>query len=140
MAITVAINGFGRIGRLVFRHAIHDPRFNIVAVNDLTSPEILAHLLKYDSVHGRFPGKVAATASGIRVDEKTIDVIAEKDPAKLPWKSLGVDVVVESTGLFTKRDDAARHLAAGARRVLISAPATDPDITIVMGVNDKDFD
>ena len=139
MAITVAINGFGRIGRLVFRHAFGDPRFNIVAVNDLTSPEILAHLLKYDSVHGRFPGKVAAAPAGIRVDEKTINVIAEKDPAKLPWKSLGVDVVVESTGLFTKRDDAAKHLAAGARRVLISAPATDPDITIVMGVNDKDF-
>jgi len=140
MAITVAINGFGRIGRLVFRQAYNDPRFNIVAVNDLTSPEILAHLLKYDSVHGRFPGKVIATKSGIKVDGKTLEVIAEKDPAKLPWKKLGVDVVVESTGLFTKRDDAAKHLAAGARRVLISAPATDPDITIVMGVNDKLFD
>jgi glyceraldehyde 3-phosphate dehydrogenase len=140
MAITVAINGFGRIGRLVLRHLYTDARFNVVAVNDLTSPEILAHLLKYDSVHGRFPARVAATKGGIEVDGKTIEVLAEKDPAKLPWKKLAVDVVVESTGLFTKRDDAAKHLAAGARRVLISAPATDPDITIVMGVNDKLFD
>jgi glyceraldehyde 3-phosphate dehydrogenase len=140
MAITVAINGFGRIGRLVFRHAFRDPQFNIVAVNDLTSPEILAHLLKYDSVHGRFPGKVVATKTGIEVDGRPIEVIAEKDPAKLPWKRLGIDVAVESTGLFTKRDDAAKHLAAGARRVLISAPATDPDITIVIGVNDGLFD
>lgn len=140
MAIKVAINGFGRIGRLVYRHAFNDPRFDVVAVNDLTSPAILAHLLKYDSVHGRFPGQVSATETGIRVDAKTLDVISEKDPSKLPWKQLGVDVVVESTGLFTKRDDAAKHLTAGARRVLISAPATDPDITIVMGVNDNQFD
>lgn len=140
MPITVAINGFGRIGRLVYRHAFKDARFNIVAVNDLTSPDILAHLLKYDSVHGRFPGKIVATKTGITVDGKALDVISEKDPTKLPWKERGVDVVVESTGLFTKRDDAAKHLAAGARRVLISAPATDPDITIVMGVNDKAFD
>jgi glyceraldehyde 3-phosphate dehydrogenase len=140
MAITVAINGFGRIGRLVLRHLYTDARFNVVAVNDLTSPEILAHLLKYDSVHGRFPARVAATKAGLEVDGKTIEVLAEKDPAKLPWKKLAIDVVVESTGLFTKRDDAAKHLAAGARRVLISAPATDPDITIVMGVNDKLFD
>jgi glyceraldehyde 3-phosphate dehydrogenase len=140
MAITVAINGFGRIGRLVFRHAYKDPRFNIVAVNDLTSSELLAHLLKYDSVHGRFPGKISATKAGIEVDGKTIQVTAEKDPANLPWTKLGVDVAVESTGLFTKRADAEKHLSAGARRVLISAPATDPDITIVMGVNDRDFD
>ncbi len=140
MAITVAINGFGRIGRLVYRHAFNDARFHIVAVNDITSPDILAHLLKYDSVHGRFPGKVVATKTGIEVDGKALDVIAEKDPTKLPWKERGVDVVVESTGLFTKRDDAAKHLQAGAKRVLISAPATDPDITIVMGVNDKQFD
>jgi glyceraldehyde 3-phosphate dehydrogenase len=140
MAITVAINGFGRIGRLVFKQTYNDPRFDVVAVNDLTSPEILAHLLKYDSVHGRFPGKVAPTKTGIKVDGKTLEVLAERDPSKLPWKKMGVDVVIESTGLFTKRDDAAKHLAAGARRVLISAPATDPDITIVMGVNDKDFD
>lgn len=140
MAIKVAINGFGRIGRLVFRHAYGDPRFDIVAVNDLTSPEILAHLLKYDSVHGRFPGKVTATKSGIKVGTETFDVLTERDPAKLPWKKLGVDVAIESTGLFTKRDDAAKHLAAGAKRVLISAPATDPDIMIVMGVNDDQFD
>jgi glyceraldehyde 3-phosphate dehydrogenase len=140
MAIKVAINGFGRIGRLVFRHAYGDPRFDIVAVNDLTSPEILAHLLKYDSVHGRFPGKVTATKSGIKVGTETFDVLTERDPAKLPWKKLAVDVAIESTGLFTKRDDAAKHLAAGAKRVLISAPATDPDIMIVMGVNDDQFD
>jgi glyceraldehyde 3-phosphate dehydrogenase (phosphorylating) len=140
MAITVAINGFGRIGRLVYRHAFNDARFRIVAVNDITSPDILAHLLKYDSVHGRFPGKVVATKTGIEVDGKALDVIAERDPTRLPWKERGVDVVVESTGLFTKRDDAAKHLQAGAKRVLISAPATDPDITIVMGVNDRQFD
>ncbi len=140
MAIKVAINGFGRIGRLVFRHAYGDPRFDLVAVNDLTSPETLAHLLKYDSVHGRFPGKVTATRTGIKVGTEAFDVLSERDPSKLPWKKLDVDVVVESTGLFTKRDDAAKHLAAGAKRVLISAPATDPDIMIVMGVNDKLFD
>ena len=140
MAIKLAINGFGRIGRLVYRHAFNDPRFDVVAVNDLTSPAILAHLLKYDSVHGRFPADVKPTETGMRVGDDVLDVLSEKDPAKLPWKKLGVDVVVESTGFFTKRDDAAKHLAAGARRVLISAPATDPDITIVMGVNDDQFD
>ena len=140
MAIKLAINGFGRIGRLVYRHAFNDPRFDVVAVNDLTSPAILAHLLKYDSVHGRFPADVTPNETGMRVGDDVLDVLSEKDPAKLPWKKLGVDVVVESTGFFTKRDDAAKHLAAGARRVLISAPATDPDITIVMGVNDDQFD
>lgn len=140
MAIKVAINGFGRIGRLVYRHAFNDPRFDVVAVNDLTSPAILAHLLKYDSVHRRFPADVAPTETGIKVGGKTLQVISEKDPAKLPWKQLGVDVVIESTGFFTKRDDAAKHITAGARRVLISAPATDPDLTVVMGVNDKEFD
>jgi glyceraldehyde 3-phosphate dehydrogenase len=140
LATKVAINGFGRIGRLVYRHAFNDPRFDVVAVNDLTSPTIIAHLLKYDSVHGRFPGQVSPMETGIKVDAKTLDVLSEKDPGKLPWQKLGVDVVIESTGLFTKRDDAAKHLAAGARRVLISAPATDPDMTVVMGVNDKEFD
>ena len=140
MAIKVAINGFGRIGRLVYRHAFSDPRFDVVAVNDLTSPAILAHLLKYDSVHRRFPADVAPTETGIKVGGKTLQVISEKDPAKLPWKQLGVDVVIESTGFFTKRDDAAKHITAGARCVLISAPATDPDLTVVMGVNDKEFD
>ncbi len=140
MAIKVAINGFGRIGRLVYRHAFNDPRFEVVAVNDLTSPAILAHLLKYDSVHRRFPADVTATDSGIKVGDRTLAVTQEKDPAKLPWKQLGVDVVIESTGFFTKRDDAAKHIAAGARRVLISAPATDPDLTVVLGVNDKEYD
>jgi glyceraldehyde 3-phosphate dehydrogenase len=140
LAIKVAINGFGRIGRLVYRHAFNDSNFDIVAVNDLTSPTILAHLLKYDSIHGRFPAPVAPTETGIKVGNKTLQVLSEKDPAKLPWKQLGVDVVIESTGLFTKREDAAKHLTAGARRVLISAPATDPDLTVVMGVNDKQFD
>src|SRR5678815_525816 len=140
MAITVAINGFGRIGRLVYRHAYKDPAFNIVAINDITSPDILAHLLKYDSVHGRFPSAVKATDSGLEVDGKTVRIVAEKDPTKLPWKELGVDVVVESTGLFTKRDDAQKHIAAGAKVVLISAPATDPDATIVPGVNHTELD
>jgi glyceraldehyde 3-phosphate dehydrogenase len=135
LAIKVAINGFGRIGRLVYRHAFNDPRFDVVAVNDLTSPTILAHLLKYDSVHRRFPAEVAPTETGIRVGDKTLEVISEKDPAKLPWKALGVDVVIESTGFFTKRDDAAKHLTAGAKRVLVSAPATGADLTIVYGVN-----
>jgi len=140
MAIKVAINGFGRIGRLVFRHAYGDPNFDIVAVNDLTSPQILAHLLKYDSVHGRFPGDVSATETGIKVGKETFEVLSERDPSKLPWQKLGVDVAIESTGFFTKRDDAARHLAAGAKRVLISAPSPDPDVMIVMGVNDGQFD
>jgi glyceraldehyde 3-phosphate dehydrogenase len=140
MAITVAINGFGRIGRLVYRHAYQDPAFNIVAINDITSPDILAHLLKYDSVHGRFPAAVKANENGLEVDGKRVRIVAEKDPAKLPWKELGVDAVVESTGIFTKRADAEKHLAAGARCVLISAPATDPDATIVPGVNHTDLD
>jgi glyceraldehyde 3-phosphate dehydrogenase len=140
MAITVAINGFGRIGRLVYRHAYKDPAFNVVAINDITSPDILAHLLKYDSVHGRFPATVKASENGIEVDGKKVRIVAEKDPTRLPWKELGVDVVVESTGIFTKRPDAEKHIAAGAKYVLISAPATDPDATIVPGVNDKQLD
>ncbi len=139
MAVSVAINGFGRIGRLVFRHAMNTKGIDIVAVNDLTSNEILAHLLKYDSVHGKFPQKVTATKTGIRVGAKTIRVLEEPDPAKLPWAKLGVDVVIESTGRFTKRADASKHLDAGAKRVIISAPSPDPDIMIVMGVNDKKF-
>jgi glyceraldehyde 3-phosphate dehydrogenase len=140
MAIKVAINGFGRIGRLVYRHAYKDPAFDIVAINDITSPDTLAHLLKYDSVHGRFPAAVKATQTGLEVDGKAVRIVAEKDPTKLPWKDMGVDVVVESTGLFTKRADAEKHIAAGAGRVLISAPATDPDATVVPGVNHKDLD
>ncbi|HER44482.1 MAG TPA: type I glyceraldehyde-3-phosphate dehydrogenase [Candidatus Eisenbacteria bacterium] len=138
MAINVAINGFGRIGRLVFRGAVKDKGFKIVAINDLTDAPTLAHLLKYDSVHGRFPGEVAAGSGGsLVVNGKKISVLAEKDPLMLPWKRLKVDVVIESTGHFRKRKDAAKHLEAGAKKVIISAPSPDPDIMIVMGVNDK---
>ena len=139
MAINVAINGFGRIGRLVYRHGYQDKRFNFVAINDLTSPETLAYLLKYDSVHGRFPANVTAVKAGIKVGAKTLRVSSETDPRKLPWKKLGVDVVIESTGKFRKRDQAAMHLEAGARKVMISAPSPDADIMIVMGVNHKQF-
>jgi glyceraldehyde 3-phosphate dehydrogenase len=139
LAINVAINGFGRIGRLVFRHAFQDKKFNFVAVNDLTDTKTLAYLLKYDSVHGRFPGKVTATKTGIKVDGKTLQVLSETDPAKLPWKKLGVDVVIESTGRFRTRELAHKHIEAGARKVMISAPSADADIMIVMGVNHKDF-
>jgi len=139
LAINVAINGFGRIGRLVYRHGYQDRRFKFVAINDLTSPETLAHLLKYDSVHGRFPANVTAVKAGIKVGAKTLKVFSETDPRKLPWKKLGVDVVIESTGKFRKRDQAAMHLEAGARKVMISAPSPDADIMIVMGVNHKQF-
>ena len=139
MAINVAINGFGRIGRLVFRHAFGNRSFNIVAVNDLTDAKTLAHLLKYDSVHGKFPGKVKVGKDGSSfiVNGKKIKVFAEKDPANLPWKKLGVDVVIESTGKFRSREGASKHLQAGAKKVIISAPSPDPDIMIVMGVNHK---
>jgi len=139
LAINVAINGFGRIGRLVYRHAFQNKAINIVAVNDLTDPGTLAHLLKYDSVHGRFPAAVSATKSGIKVAGKTLKVLSETDPAKLPWKKLGVDVVIESTGRFRTHELASKHLTAGAKRVMISAPSADPDIMIVMGVNSKSF-
>ena len=141
MALRVAINGFGRIGRNVLRAAkARGAKFEIVAVNDLTDTNTLAHLLKYDSVHGRFDGTVEATADGITVDGKRIKVLAEKEPAKLPWKDLGVDIVLESTGRFTDRDKAAAHLAAGAKKVVISAPAKGEDITIVYGVNHDQYD
>ena len=139
MAIKVAINGFGRIGRLVLRHGFKSRDFNFVAVNDLTDPATLAHLLKYDSVHGKFPAEVSATKGDIKVGGKLLKVMAEPDPAKLPWKKLGVDVVIESTGRFRKKADASKHLAAGASKVMISAPAPDPDIMIVMGVNHKKY-
>ncbi len=139
MATRVAINGFGRIGRLVFRHAYKNKAFDFVAINDLTSPETLAHLLKYDSVHGRFDGQVKAVKNGIKVGTKTLKVLSEKDPAKLPWKKLGVDVVIEATGYFRTREGASKHLDAGAGRVMISAPSGDADVMIVMGVNDKMF-
>ena len=140
MAITVAINGFGRIGRLVYRHAFEDPSIEFVAVNDVTSPEILAHLLKYDSVHGKFPTAVTAGSGALKVGAKSVKVLSETDPEKLPWAKLGVDVVIESTGRFTKREQAAKHLTAGAKRVLVSAPSSDADIMIVMGVNHKQFE
>jgi glyceraldehyde 3-phosphate dehydrogenase len=141
MAINVAINGFGRIGRLVFRHAFMDDRFDIVAVNDLTDAPTMAHLLKYDSVHGKFPAAVASSGEDkITVDGTDIRILSQKDPAALPWKELGVDVVIESTGHFRKRAQAELHMKAGAKKVIISAPSPDPDIMIVMGVNDDGYE
>jgi glyceraldehyde 3-phosphate dehydrogenase len=139
MAIRVAINGFGRIGRLVMRAGIEAKRKDVefVAVNDLGSVEANAHLLKYDSVHGRLPVEVKTSPDGFDVGSGLIKVLAERDPAKLPWKQLGIDVVMECTGLFTKREAAAKHIEAGAKRVLISAPATDVDLTVVYGVNHR---
>jgi glyceraldehyde 3-phosphate dehydrogenase len=136
MAVKVGINGFGRIGRNLFR-AAHEAGSDLefVAVNDLIDTEMIAHLLKYDSVLGRFTGEIEATDSGVKVDGAEIKVLNEKDPAELPWGDLGVEVVIESTGLFTKREDAQKHLDAGAKKVIISAPATDPDVTVVLGVN-----
>ena len=142
MAIRVAINGFGRIGRLVLRAAKKAGRTDLdfVAVNDLTDNKTLAHLLKYDSVHGRYSGSVEATEGGLKVDGDDLKVFAERDPAKLPWADLGVDIVVESTGRFTARDAAASHLEAGAKKVIISAPAKNEDITVVLGVNHEAYD
>src|SRR3712207_3122629 len=141
MPVKVGINGFGRIGRNVFR-AAHAQGADIdwVGVNDLTDPKTLAHLLKYDSILGPFPGEVDFTDSSLIVDGDELKVFAERDPAALPWGDIGGDVVIESTGFFTKRDDAAKHLAAGAKKVIISAPATEPDVTLVLGVNDDAYD
>lgn len=136
----VAINGFGRIGRLVCRRAAGTGGIEIVAVNDVTDPGTLAHLLKYDSVHGRFRGEVAVEGDSIRAGGSSFRVLSVKDPAALPWKDMGVDIVVEATGLFTARDKAAAHLSAGARRVLVSAPAKGADLTAVMGVNNHRYD
>jgi glyceraldehyde 3-phosphate dehydrogenase len=136
MAVRVGINGFGRIGRNVFRAAQEqEADVEWVAVNDLTDARTLAHLLKYDSILGPYPGTVEQTDGGLRVDGKDLKVLAERDPGALPWGELGVDVVIESTGLFTDREHAAMHLAGGARKVIISAPANDPDVTVVLGVN-----
>ena len=142
MATRVGINGFGRIGRNVVRaaKAMKATDLEFVAVNDLTDTKTLAHLLKYDSVHGRFDGDVAAQADSLLVDGRSIRVLSEKEPAKLPWKDLGVDLVLESTGRFTDRDKAAQHLAGGAKRVIISAPAKQEDITLVYGVNHEKYD
>jgi glyceraldehyde 3-phosphate dehydrogenase len=142
MAIRVGINGFGRIGRNVVRaaRAMRVTELEFVAVNDLTDTKTLAHLMKYDSVHGRYEGDVTAQGDAISVDGKSIKVLSEKEPSKLPWKDLGVELVLESTGRFTDRDKAAQHLAAGAKRVVISAPAKQEDITIVYGVNHESYD
>lgn len=140
MAVKIGINGFGRIGRLVYRVAHQRNDVDVVAINDITDAKTLAHLLKYDSVHGRFKGQVKAEGDSIVVDGKKIRVLAEKDPSKLPWKDMGVDIAVESTGIFRKREQIAMHLSAGARKVLLSVPAKDEiDATIVLGVNDADL-
>src|SRR5437763_8444891 len=140
MAVRVGINGFGRIGRNIMRAALGDKNIDFVAVNDLTNAKTLAHLLKYDSVLGNLHAKVEATADGISVDGDAFRVLSMRDPAQLPWKDLGVDVVFESTGLFTDRDAAAKHIAAGAKRVVITAPAKKPDVTLVLGVNEDMYD
>jgi len=138
MAINIGINGFGRIGRLVFRRMLKTGGFNILGINDVTDAKTLAYLLKYDSVHGKFDGTVTAEADGLVVDGKKYKVMAEKDPAKLPWKDLGVDIVIEGTGVFTSREKLAMHIAAGAKKVLLTAPAKDEiDATVVLGVNDN---
>jgi glyceraldehyde 3-phosphate dehydrogenase len=141
MAVKVGINGFGRIGRNVFR-AAHASGADIdwVGVNDITDTETLAHLLKYDSILGRFPGEVEATDAGLKVDGKELKVFSERDPAALPWSNVGADVVIESTGLFTDRENAAKHIEAGAKKVIISAPAKGEDVTVALGVNFDDYD
>jgi glyceraldehyde 3-phosphate dehydrogenase len=141
MATRVGINGFGRIGRNFYRaHLDRGGGFEVVAVNDLADPEILAHVLRYDSTHGVLDADIEASDGALSVNGNSFRVLSERDPEALPWKDLGVDVVVESTGLFTDREGASKHLTAGARKVLISAPATDPDVTIVLGVNDDAYD
>src|SRR4051795_6229691 len=141
MAVKVGINGFGRIGRNLFRaaHAAGSD-LEFVAVNDLIDAEMIAHLLRYDSVLGRFPGEIEVVAGGIKVDGAELKVLNEKDPAALPWGDLGVEVVIESTGLFTKREGAEKHLEAGAKKVIISAVGADPDITVVLGVNFDEYE
>ena len=140
MAVKVGINGFGRIGRNIMRAALGDANIDFVAVNDLTSAQTLAHLLKYDSVLGNISAKVTAGDGAISVDGDEFKVLSVRDPAQLPWKDLGVEVVFESTGLFTKRDDAAKHLSAGAKKVIITAPAKGPDVSLVLGVNEQVYD
>jgi glyceraldehyde 3-phosphate dehydrogenase len=140
MAIKVGINGFGRIGRNVLRASLSDPNLEFVAVNDLTDPKTLAHLLKYDSILGNLPNKIAAGTDGIQVDGRNIKVFAEKDPAKLPWESVGAQVVIESTGRFTNAEDARKHLRGPVKKVIISAPAKNEDVTLVLGVNHDVYD
>tara|TARA_B100001123_G_scaffold432186_2_gene554838 strand:+ start:4600 stop:5607 length:1008 start_codon:yes stop_codon:yes gene_type:complete len=139
MKVRVGINGFGRIGRNIMRAAMENHDIDFVAVNDLTNASTLAHLLKYDSVLGNLNAEVKVTSNGITLDNKEFQVLSIKDPAQLPWQDLGVDVVLESTGLFANRDAAAKHLTAGAKKVIITAPAKNPDITVVLGVNDNNY-
>ncbi|HHF09250.1 MAG TPA: aldehyde dehydrogenase, partial [Candidatus Atribacteria bacterium] len=138
--MNIAINGFGRIGRLVFRRMLETGNVNVVAINDLTNAKTLAHLLKYDSVHGILSNDISSKEDAIIVDGKEIKVLAQKDPAQLPWKDLGVDIVIESTGRFRDRKGASLHFEAGAKKVIITAPAKEPDITVVMGVNHSSYD
>ncbi len=140
MAVKVGINGFGRIGRNLYRASIGDRDIEIVAVNDITDPNTLAHLLKYDSVLGSLKAEVHPTEDSIKVDGKTFKVFKERDPGKIDWPSLNVDVVVESTGLFTKAEDARKHMRGPVKKVIISAPAKGEDITVCLGVNDKSYD
>ncbi len=140
MTVKVGINGFGRIGRNVLRAALKGSNIEVVAINDLTDANMLAHLLKYDTVHGTLQEEVKVDGDYLIVGGKKVKVLAERDPANLGWGALGVEVVVESTGRFTKREDAAKHLEAGAKKVIISAPASNEDITIVMGVNEDQYD
>src|SRR5574339_997006 len=140
MAIKVGINGFGRIGRNIMRVAMGDSGIDFVAVNDLTNAAPLAHLLKYDSILGNLQADISASGDTIRVNQESFKVLSIKDPAELPWKALGVDVFFESTGIFTSREDAAKHVAAGAKKVVITAPAKGPDLTVVLGVNDEKYD
>src|SRR5207247_7321676 len=137
MAIKVGINGFGRIGRNVLRASLNDSNLEFVAVNDLADPKTLAHLLKYDSILGNLKQKISATADSIKVENRTIRVFAEKDPAKLPWESVGAQVVIESTGRFTDATDAKKHLRGPVKKVIISAPAKNEDFTVVLGANNK---
>src|ERR1700687_6376782 len=139
MSVRVGINGFGRIGRNIMRAALAHKNIDFVAINDLTSAHTLAHLLKYDSVLGNLHAKVEAKQDSISVGGDGVKVLSMRDPAQLPWKDLGVDVVFESTGLFTRREDAAKHITAGAKRVVITAPASGPDLTVVLGVNDETY-
>src|SRR5438132_7930489 len=140
MAIKVGINGFGRIGRNVFRASLNDPNLEFVAVNDLTDPKTLAHLLKYDSILGNLPNKITAGADNITIDNKTIKVFKERDPGALPWESVGAQVVIESTGHFTDANDAKKHMRGSVKKVIISAPAKNEDITLVLGVNQEKYD
>ena len=139
MSLQIGINGFGRIGRLVLR-AARTTDVEVVGINDLTDARTLAHLLKYDSIHGRFPGEVEATENGVKVDGREIPITQEREPAEIPWFDQGAKIAVECTGRFTDRESAGQHLTAGAERVVISAPASDPDVTIVLGVNDEEYD